>query len=105
VVVELDTQHGGGHQTLVNRQYSLHNACMPTSITIRDVPDETRDELAARAARSGRSLQEYLRRELIALARKPDMESLLTRVEARKSAAPSTLSASDILRYRDADRR
>lgn len=78
---------------------------MPTSITIRDVPDETRDELAARAARNGRSLQEYLRRELIALASKPDMESLLTRVEARKHAVPSTLSASEILRYRDADRR
>lgn len=31
------------------------------SITIRDVPQETRNELAARAARSGRSLQEYLR--------------------------------------------
>ena len=32
------------------------------SITIRDVPIEARDELAARAARSGRSLHEYLRR-------------------------------------------
>jgi len=26
---------------------------MPVSMTIRDVPDETRDELAARAARAG----------------------------------------------------
>jgi hypothetical protein len=38
---------------------------MTTSITIRDVPDETRDELAARAALSGRSLQEYLRARLV----------------------------------------
>ncbi|KLL13045.1 MULTISPECIES: FitA-like ribbon-helix-helix domain-containing protein [Protofrankia] len=37
---------------------------MVTAITIRDVPDETRDELAARAALSGRSLQEYLRSQL-----------------------------------------
>ena len=36
-----------------------------TSITIRDVPEETRDELAARAALAGRSLQEYLRLLLI----------------------------------------
>ncbi|MGH3209759.1 MAG: FitA-like ribbon-helix-helix domain-containing protein, partial [Trebonia sp.] len=42
---------------------------MTTSITIRDVPDETRDELAARAAATGRSLQEYLRSKLIDLAR------------------------------------
>ena len=38
---------------------------MATSITIRDVPDDARDELAARAALSGRSLQEYLRAQLI----------------------------------------
>jgi len=30
------------------------------ALTIRNVPDEVRDELAARAARSGRSLQGYL---------------------------------------------
>jgi plasmid stability protein len=78
---------------------------MTTSITIRDVPDETRDELAARAARSGRSLQEYLRREMIELARKPDIESLLARVATRKRAVTSTMSTESILSYRDADRR
>jgi plasmid stability protein len=44
---------------------------MSTSITVRDVPDQTRDELASRAALSGRSLQEYLRAKLIELARQP----------------------------------
>jgi plasmid stability protein len=83
----------------------MHDDCMATSITIRDVPDETRDELAGRAARSGRSLQEYLRRELIELASKPDMEIWLSRVRARLEVIPSTLEAEDILRYRDADRR
>jgi len=38
------------------------------AITIRDVPAETRNELAARAARGGRSLQEYLRGQLVELA-------------------------------------
>ena len=56
---------------------------MPKSITIRNVPDEARDELAARAARSGRSLQEHLRRELIKLASKPDLESVLEPLERR----------------------
>ncbi|CAN5169995.1 hypothetical protein BH09ACT12_BH09ACT12_16030 [soil metagenome] len=44
----------------------MHNACM-TTITIRDVPEETRDLLAARAKRAGQSMQEYLRRRLIEL--------------------------------------
>jgi plasmid stability protein len=78
---------------------------MATSITIRNVPDETRDELAARAARGGRSLQEYLRAELIALTSKPDIDDLIARVEARKRAFGSSLSAERIVEYRDAARR
>jgi antitoxin FitA len=78
---------------------------MATSITIRDVPDETRDELAARASRTGRSLQEYLRLRLIDLARQPDAETLMERVRSRKRATHSSLSAEQILSYREADRR
>lgn len=75
------------------------------SVTIRDVPDDTRDELAARAARSGRSLQEYLRLELIELARRPDPTALITRVRDRKRHTGTTLDADRILAHRDADRR
>lgn len=82
----------------------MHNAGMP-AITIRDVPDNTRDDLAARAAASGRSLQEYLRTELIELARRPDMATLTTQVRVRKEAARSKLPAERILELRDADRR
>jgi antitoxin FitA len=78
---------------------------MATSITIRDVPDETRDELAARAAQTGRSLQEYLRSRLIELARQPEAETLVARIRARKAATDSTLSAAEILSHRDEDRR
>lgn len=77
---------------------------MPTSITIRDVPDETRDELAARAALSGRSLQEYLRARLIDLAAGPDADVLIARIRQRKTAIGGTLSADRILEHRDADR-
>jgi antitoxin FitA len=83
----------------------MHNACMATSITIRDVPDETRDELAARAAMTGRSLQEYLRARLVELARQPDAEILMQRVRARKAATSTSLPADQILSGRDADRR
>ena len=74
-------------------------------MTIRNIPEETRDELAARAARSGRSLQEYLRGELIEMARKPDMRTVLDRIEARLEATGTTLSTEKILEYRDADRK
>jgi len=72
---------------------------------VREVPDETRDELAARAALTGRSLQEYLRAKLIELARQPDAEALIARIRARKAASGSTLPADRILAYRDRDRR
>lgn len=78
---------------------------MPTSITIRDVPDATRDELAARAALSGRSLQMYLRAQMIELARKPDIESWLVSVKEHKAANGSTLSRDAIVAHIKADRR
>jgi plasmid stability protein len=78
---------------------------MATAITVRDVPDETRDELAARAALVGRSLQEYVRSQLIELARRPDAEALLSRIRDRKQRTGSRLSAEAILAHRDADRR
>ncbi len=82
-----------------------HNGGMPTSVTIRDVPDRTRDELASRAAASGRSLQEYLRGKLIELASRPDTEAVLARIAERKERTRTRLSAATILGHRDADRR
>lgn len=75
------------------------------SITVRDVPDDARDELAARAARSGRSLQEYLRKELIDLASRPDPDALAGRIVERKQRTSTKLSASKIIEHRDAGRR
>lgn len=75
------------------------------NITIRNVSDEVRDELAERAARQGRSLQEYLSRELRRLAGRPDAEAWLEGVRRRKAAAGSRLSVEEILAFRDADRR
>jgi plasmid stability protein len=78
---------------------------VPKSITVRDVPDETAEELAARAALTGRSLQEYLRARLIELAQAPDAEALMARVRARKAATARSISPERILEHRDADRR
>lgn len=81
-----------------------YSACM-VSITVRDVPLGARDELAARAARSGRSLQEYLRQQLIDLASRPDPDALARRIAERKQRTSTTLSAATIIEHRDADRR
>lgn len=78
---------------------------MAVQITIRDVPDEVKDELASRAARQGRSMQEYLRGELERLATRPSLETWLARVRDRKETAATRVPPEDILRHRDADRR
>lgn len=74
------------------------------SITVRNVPDDVRDELASRAARAGQSLQEHLRAELIEMARKPSAADLLARARARSRVTASHLPAARILDHRDADR-
>ena len=55
---------------------------MAVTITIRNVPDSVRTELAARAAVKGRSLQEFLLHELIDLASKPDHQALIAAIDA-----------------------
>ena len=81
----------------------MQNACM-TSITIRNVPEDVRDELAARARLSGRSLQEYLRSELVEFARRPDPDVLIAQARERTARTGSQLSAEQILAHRDRDR-
>jgi plasmid stability protein len=78
---------------------------MSVAITIRNVPDEVRDELAARAARTGRSLQEYLLRQLADLASRPSIEDVVARARARARATGTQLDPQEILAARDADRR
>jgi plasmid stability protein len=74
---------------------------MPTVISIRNVPDEVRDELAARASRSGRSLQEYLRGALIDLASRPDPAALMSEVRARTATLGTSLPSEDIVALLD----
>jgi plasmid stability protein len=83
----------------------MQNASMPVQLTIRDVPERVRDELAARAARAGKSMQEYLRNELEKLAGRPQLDQWIDEVRRRKAAAGRRLSARRILSEREADRR
>jgi hypothetical protein len=78
---------------------------MGVQITIRDVPEEVRDELAGRAVRERKSMQEYLKEQLERLAARPSIDTWLERVRERKRAAHGRVSGKQILRHRDADRR
>jgi antitoxin FitA len=82
-----------------------YNTGMPVAITVRDVPDEVRDELAARAARAGQSLQEYLRGMLVESVTKPAVADVIARARARVMTTGSRVDAEAILDARDADRR
>ena len=77
---------------------------MPVQITIRNVPEEVRDELAVRAALQRKSMQEYLRAELERIASRPTVEQWLQKVREQKAAEPNRVLPEDILRARDADR-
>lgn len=93
-----------GHDTA--HAFCMYPRLMP-SMTIRDVPQDTRDVLAARAKASGRSLQEYVRLELIALAQRDNNQALMERVRARKARSNTSpgLSVEEILEAIHAGRR
>ena len=78
---------------------------MPVQITIRGVPENVRDELAARAALRGQSMQEFLRGELERIASRPSLDAWLGRVRYRKKASGTRVPPSIILQARNADRR
>jgi len=78
---------------------------MSVAIAVRDVPDEVRDELAARAARAGKSLQEYVRGMLVDSAARAPVEDVIARARARVDATGVHAGAESILAARDADRR
>jgi plasmid stability protein len=75
------------------------------AITVRDVPDEVRDELAARAARAGKSLHAYLREMLVDAASRQPVEDVIARARARVDASGIRTDGHSILAARDADRR
>ena len=78
---------------------------MSVAITVRDVPDDVRDELAARAARAGKSLQEYLRAMLIEATARQPVADVIARARARVEATGVRVDADTILAARDAERR
>lgn len=65
---------------------------MPVTITIRDVPSETRDRLARQAAAAGQSMQQYVRARLIDLGHAEYVPGSGTRISPRRRLAGSRLA-------------
>ena len=78
---------------------------MSVQITIREVPEKVRDELAARAASQGRSMQEFLRAALERLASRPTVDTWVKQVRSRKRTSQTRITSEQILKSRDSDRR
>ena len=75
------------------------------AITVRDIPNDVRDELAGRAARAGKSLQEYVRALLVESASRPTAEDVISRARARVEATGARVPAETILEARESERR
>lgn len=85
--------------------YWWRSAFVSVQITIRGVPDEVRNELAARAAMQRQSMQEFLLGELERIASRPTVGAWLRGVRDRKEISATEVGAAAILRERDTDRR
>ena len=67
------------------------------AVTVRNVPESVRDELAARAARAGQSLQEFLLGQLTELAARPSAADVLARSRERLTVTGSAVTPDDIV--------
>jgi hypothetical protein len=68
------------------------------SVQIKDVPQDVHAVLRARAAAAGQSLQEYLLGRLIAEARRPTLDEVLTRAEGRAGGSTGLRDAARVVR-------
>lgn len=56
---------------------------MASAIQVRNIPPDVHRTLKARAAQAGVSLSDFILVELTAIARRPSLEELVGRIEAR----------------------
>ena len=77
---------------------------MPTTIQIRNVPDNVHRTLKARAALAGMSLSDFLLAEIRGVAARPTVDELRRRIARRGVVAPSVPPAEAIRQEREAGR-
>ena len=74
---------------------------MPSMIQIRHVPDSLHRALKARAAQEGKSLSDYLLREIQRVAERPALEELKERLALLSPVHPRVPPAQIIREERD----
>ena len=84
---------------------SQNDRAMAVQITIREVPESVRDELASRAAAEGKSMQQFLLAVLERAVEYPCQVKLMERIRERVRASKSGITTADILAARDEERR
>ena len=77
---------------------------MPVQITIRNVSEEVRNELASRAALKHQSMQQFLHEELERIASESSYELLLDQIRERVNASGRGVSTETILAAMDEER-
>ena len=76
------------------------------TIQVREIPDDAYDTIRARAKAEGRSLQSYMRDQIIALARRPTKREAVQAIEdALAHYGPVDTSVATITDDLRADRR
>jgi antitoxin FitA len=76
------------------------------TIQVRELPDLTYEVLRQRARRAGKSLQAYMREQLVALAERPTKDEAVEQIEALlRGGCPIPLTPESIVRDVRADRR
>ena len=78
--------------------YVMH---MPSMIQIRHVPDPLHRKLKARAAQEGKSLSDYLLREIERIAERPTLEEMKERLALLPPVHPRRPPAQIIREERD----
>jgi plasmid stability protein len=67
------------------------------NLLVRDLPDDVHAALRQRAKREGRSLQQYVTRELTRIAHRPSLSEVLDRIERRADGTVGLAQAVDDL--------
>lgn len=75
---------------------------MSTMVQIRNIPEAIHRALKARAALAGQSLSDFVRAELVAMARLPSEAELRARLASAKPFEMKRSSAGVVRRVRDA---
>ena len=77
---------------------------MAVQITIRNVPEEMRDELKIRAARNRQSMQGFILSELERILSKPSNEELMRRASERAAEFGTRIGSDKIVQMIREDR-